>query len=555
MCFDLDLLVNCFGYDPGVHTVRADCYTVSGWDDLIYNELHEGRPVVYIGFATDGGHAFVLDGYEAEGGEGYYRVNWGWSGECNGFYKLNMLNPDASGLGGSTTKDGYNCDQEALIGFQPPRNPSDAFYRRLSAWNWNITDGVTWHEFWMLNESYRPGTFFVGLAERRDDGTPDLTRFAFTQDYDIAGFTTSDIVSAIPDCFVGLSIDDENAPLLFEGLSPGRHDLMFVCRENVVGAPWTPVYGSNCYIEVNIGATGEFSSMTVHPAPLLSIPDGGYKFEGLHQRGLAESVTATVNNAGSDDFIGGVECYVYSLEDGVLQEQSCISATGIMIEAGSTTDIAFDIAVPETGDHVILLTKEGFGNNFSGMALTDLSQVPGYVSHTCTSFDELQFYCLDAQYAERPDEEENPGHFIDITLQNATSFDYDAAVILEIYKSDGEGGYTPVVFPDDPYPSTHMVIPGGQTQVGSVSLVEALEPGDYRIDLSISKYFCNTYLENYFPFGCAFLTVNPTDIVEVKSEELKVKNEGVLYDLVGRRLNKKPSSGYYIQEGKKYLVP
>lgn len=517
VCFDLDLLVNCLGYDPGVYTARAACYTVSGWDALIYNELHEGRPIVYVGFATDGGHAFVLDGYEVQGGEGYYSVNWGWSGQCNGFYKLNLLNPDASGLGGSTTKDGYNCDQEALIGFQPRQNPSEAFYRRLSPWNWDITDGTDWHEFWMLNESYRSGIFSFGITERRDDGTPDLTRFVFTDDVDIAGFTTSAIVNGNTDCFLGFVINDENAPQLFEGLTPGRHDLVLVCRENVVGAPWTPVFGPNGYIEVNIGATGELTAMTVHPAPILSIPDGSFKTEGLHQCGLAESVTATVNNAGSDDFIGGVECAAFSVEDGVLKELSCISAAGIQIEGGSTTDIAFDISVPEAGDHVVLLTLEGYGQDYSGMALADLSQVPGYIGHTCITFDELQFYCLDAQYAERSDEMEYPAHFINITLQNGTTADYDAALIIDIYKSDGAGGYTPVVFPGYSYPSTHISIPSGQSQVGSIYLPEALEAGDYRIDMLISKYFAPTYLENYFPFDSVSFTVNPTGVVEVKS--------------------------------------
>ncbi|MBP5196429.1 MAG: hypothetical protein J6035_03365 [Bacteroidaceae bacterium] len=44
-----------------------------------------------------------------------------------------------------------------------------------------------------------------------------------------------------------------------------------------------------------------------------------------------------------------------------------------------------------------------------------------------------------------------------------------------------------------------------------------------------------------------------TDIDEVKSEELKVKSEGQWYDLSGRRVQN-PTKGFYIQNGKKFLV-
>lgn len=47
----------------------------------------------------------------------------------------------------------------------------------------------------------------------------------------------------------------------------------------------------------------------------------------------------------------------------------------------------------------------------------------------------------------------------------------------------------------------------------------------------------------------------PTAIHELKSDEDAMLNENApIYDLMGRRLQQKPASGYYIQGGKKYFV-
>ena len=52
---------------------------------------------------------------------------------CNGYFKLSVLNPnDNSGMGASSSKDGYSMNQDVLIGIQPPSkhadNPVATFY-------------------------------------------------------------------------------------------------------------------------------------------------------------------------------------------------------------------------------------------------------------------------------------------------------------------------------------------------------------------------------------------------------------------------------------------
>ena len=84
------------------------------WDDLIYEELEAGRPMLYSGKKMSGaGHVFVVDGYK----DGYFHINWGWDGNNNGYYKLTLANPDDPDS--AYLWEGYRYLQRAVIGLQP----------------------------------------------------------------------------------------------------------------------------------------------------------------------------------------------------------------------------------------------------------------------------------------------------------------------------------------------------------------------------------------------------------------------------------------------------
>lgn len=83
-----------FGYDPGVsYKKRAEVASQQAWDEIVINEINNGRPVLYCGQDVSAGHAFVCDGYDAEG---RLHFNWGWGGSANGYFSSTMLNPTVS---------------------------------------------------------------------------------------------------------------------------------------------------------------------------------------------------------------------------------------------------------------------------------------------------------------------------------------------------------------------------------------------------------------------------------------------------------------------------
>lgn len=117
-------LINYFGYNANMKALMRSYYTKAEWDSIIRKELDESRPVYYYGSGSDGGHAFVCDGYDANG---LFHINWGWSGVSNGYFALSGLTPSVQGTGGNSS--GFNLEQGAIIGIQRETTEEDDEYQ------------------------------------------------------------------------------------------------------------------------------------------------------------------------------------------------------------------------------------------------------------------------------------------------------------------------------------------------------------------------------------------------------------------------------------------
>ena len=111
-----DVMINTFGYSRSMHSVSRADYTTAEWEGILYQELAEGRPVLYDGASTSSGHQFICDGYD---GNGLFHMNWGWGGQSDSYFVLSIANPYSKGIGGGTGKSGYIFRQAAIISFQP----------------------------------------------------------------------------------------------------------------------------------------------------------------------------------------------------------------------------------------------------------------------------------------------------------------------------------------------------------------------------------------------------------------------------------------------------
>ena len=105
-------------YNNGVDSVYIDDDT---WEEMLQGELTAGRPVVYCAISYSSvyddyyGHAFNVDGYNAQ--DGTYHINWGWSGTGNGYFALHAF---------ANQGNDYDLNQLMVMGIEPPA-PIEAY--------------------------------------------------------------------------------------------------------------------------------------------------------------------------------------------------------------------------------------------------------------------------------------------------------------------------------------------------------------------------------------------------------------------------------------------
>ena len=110
---------NYFGYSSSLHGEKRENYSTSQWTQMLRADLDAGRPLVYAGFGSGGGHAFVCDGYND--GD-YFHFNWGWGSYYDGYFHIDALDPGGTGTGGGT--GGYNSGHQAIFGMIPETTTS-----------------------------------------------------------------------------------------------------------------------------------------------------------------------------------------------------------------------------------------------------------------------------------------------------------------------------------------------------------------------------------------------------------------------------------------------
>ena len=137
-----------YGYSETTEFVERSCYTAQSWDELLYGELAANRPI-FMGAQSmsstgQGGHAFVIDGYEVKNSTGYFHVNWGWGGSSDDYFLISVLNPKYQYTGGHAGSSGYSYSQNAIIGAQPAAKPMEKTTRFHTSFCYIVDDKGTY---------------------------------------------------------------------------------------------------------------------------------------------------------------------------------------------------------------------------------------------------------------------------------------------------------------------------------------------------------------------------------------------------------------------------
>ena len=109
-----ETLFEHFGYAPTARYHYRKLYTTETWTQLIREELSAGRPIAYGGRSNAVGHSFVCDGIDADG---LLHINWGWNGSYDGYFDMDILQPEGEGAGHDA--EGYVIDAAMVTGIRP----------------------------------------------------------------------------------------------------------------------------------------------------------------------------------------------------------------------------------------------------------------------------------------------------------------------------------------------------------------------------------------------------------------------------------------------------
>ena len=365
-----------FNYDAKL-VYRSD-YEQADWEEMIYQELAAGRPMIYNGRAgSGGGHSFVCDGY-AYGD--YFHINWGWGGIGDGYFVLSVLNPYAGGVGAAHSMEGYNIDQTAIIGIMPGYSgvPEEVDHR-LTVWNMYYTGTRTFERSddgnFKLNKNRR---IKVTAEDHIDDGTKYLRGIAL---YD----SNDNFVEIIAQTYYGanyLSITDSwpeaQSSVTYpfgKNITSGTYKIVPVSSlpgSNV----WNPMIESDRYY-CELTFNGNWVTITDHP--IVNLQATNFEFTGGEKVGTAEQCHVTVKNNGNDRYSGRLFLYVGNEPIDEYGEYTTVIESEI--PAGGTKVVTFNFTPKNPGTKSAYLST--YDNTWSdaipgtgSVTIADNSMVP-----------------------------------------------------------------------------------------------------------------------------------------------------------------------------------
>lgn len=541
-----------FNYDAKL-VYRSD-YDQTDWEEMIYQELFAGHPLIYNGRSgTGGGHSFVCDGY-AYGD--YFHINWGWGGLGDGYFVLSVLNPYAGGgVASVTSAEGYNIDQTAIIGIVPGYSgqPQEIDHR-LTVWNMYYTGSRTFERSDDGSFNLNKRRYIKVTAEDHiDDGTKYLRGIAL---YD----SNNNFIEIIAQTYYGTSYisvtdswpDSQSSTTYPFGKNLPNGTYKIVPVSSIPGSDvWDPMIESDrYYVEATIN--GNWITMTDHP--IVDLQSMKFEFTGGEKVGLAEQCHVTVKNNSADRYSG--KLYLYVSGEQMDEYSEYTSVVEAEIPAGGTKVVTFNFTPQNAGSKSAYLST--YDNTWSG-------SIPGTGSVNIAGSTVYPMNLSVEINALNADEDMiiYDSHIkfkVDVTNNN-TEGEYNRYLLAPLFIVDENNHGTMVT-----YLSSNVVIPAGETQTFYYEF-DNLAYG--------SRYALNIYGRNenevttnlVHPGESKYYTVQPGMVVwtgtgervgykayngiRVPENAAAVSLEGV--DLTSLIPNDNPNALYYIGNADKYI--
>lgn len=206
------------------------------WMGIIYEEISNRRPVLYGGATASGaGHAFVFDGYDANG---LVHVNWGWSGSGNDYFDVAILDSKTGA---------YSYQQDMIVVHHPdaPEIQANSQWGILPTQTWitNTNEKFDTHGYFRLQASGKTLTFNM-MNVANCDASPFTGTFALLAAPDGGGtpheLFTQDASNV--ECYYGIGIpgNEYSNSASIDGLPDGTYRV-YLATKATTETDWQPV--------------------------------------------------------------------------------------------------------------------------------------------------------------------------------------------------------------------------------------------------------------------------------------------------------------------------
>jgi Peptidase C10 family/Spi protease inhibitor/Secretion system C-terminal sorting domain len=278
--------------------VVVDSMTEAAWITMLKNELNAGRPMLYSGSGTGGGHCWVCDGWETSGN--MFDFNWGWSGGGpDGYYTVDNLTPPALGTGGGSG-GGFNQDQCVVIGIQPDSFPNIAGNMKLLA-----------HLNYSINQPMEYGTPFSITTKVKNGNTATFHGDFCANVYDTLNTLVGTIQTLSSQTInAGDSLAMTFGPAPMYGMIPMEYYHVQVMYRNTGATTWTPVANNGTFINYNAAEVVDDTDIRLNAniSVASSLPV---------MSGSTLKVVAQLYNNAMSNFSGSIQATMYNVFTGV----------------------------------------------------------------------------------------------------------------------------------------------------------------------------------------------------------------------------------------------
>lgn len=400
-----------FGFKGSARCEYRENYSTHGWADLVYNELAEGRPVIYSGSKASGGHAFICDGYD---GEGMFHINWGWNGMSNGYFLLNVLNPDAQGTGSANEAYGYIYDQYIVCGIEPGEGGEEF---ALTAGNVVLNDAVTTRN--NSTEEFKAivsGNFF------------NYTNQTINVSYGWGLYQENDLISVLSESYgnqlpSGYYFPSYNETLNFgKNITSGTYRIVPIYSE-LFANNWRPCKGGEInFIEVTIDG----NNCTVIGYGMVGVRSytvNSITYDGSLHHGRPVDLTLNLTNDGFSQ-----NDLLYMFLNGTRYSTGFVG-----LEHGATGDVPFKFLPTTPGDYTCMFSFNQDGSDplcYTTLTIMEMPVAELNITAEVLNITDPQNHIITSDK-----------YSVKLTITNNGSETYFDDITLKLYKSlDGTYG-------------------------------------------------------------------------------------------------------------------